>query len=205
MGMYFVLFTLSDENIENIRADPALVWKVLAADDSEVYENARSEQTQSQQPVGFFKKIFGWQQAPVTPAKELDLAEDEVAELDLDKSWHALHYLLTGTAWEGEEPLDFIVKGGIEVGEDTGYGPARALTSAQVQALNTALQPIDEELLRSRFNPAEMMRLEIYPSIWDRDPAEEDSLGYVLSAFDELKTFVAEAAEDDLGLLIHIT
>ena len=28
MGMYVALFTLSDENIEKLRADPALVWKV---------------------------------------------------------------------------------------------------------------------------------------------------------------------------------
>jgi hypothetical protein len=31
------------------------------------------------------------------------------ADLDLDKAWHGLHFLLTGTAWEGTPPLDFIV------------------------------------------------------------------------------------------------
>lgn len=205
MGMYLVLYTVSDESIEKIRADPALIWKVVADDDPEAYERARSEQTRFEQPVGFFKKIFGWQQAPVTPKLELDLAEDEVAELDLDKAWHGLHYLLTGTAWEGEEPLNFLVKGGAEVGEDMGYGLARALRSQQVQSLNIALQPIDEDFLRSRFNPSEMLRLGIYPEIWDRDPEKDDSLGYLLSAFEELKTFVEEAAADDLGLLVFIT
>ena len=205
MGMYLVLFTLSDENIEKIRADPALIWKVVAADDPQAYETARSEQTRFEQPVGFLKKILGWQQAPVTPRLELSLAEDEVVEADMDKAWHGLHYLLTGTAWEGEEPLNFLVKGGTEVGEDIGYGLTRALTSGQVQSLNTALQPIDEDLLRSRFNPSEMMRLDIYPAIWDRDPAEDDTLGYLLSSFDELKTFVSEAAERNLGLLVFIT
>ena len=24
------------------------------------------------------------------------------ADLDIDKAWHAIHFLLTGTAWEGE-------------------------------------------------------------------------------------------------------
>ena len=49
-------------------------------------------------------------------------------ELDLDKAWHGIHFLLTGSAWEGEEPLCYLLAGGQEVGdEDVGYGPARVL------------------------------------------------------------------------------
>ena len=33
-------------------------------------------------------------------------------ELEVDKAWHGLHFLLTGTAWEGDFPLNFIVSGG---------------------------------------------------------------------------------------------
>jgi uncharacterized protein DUF1877 len=29
-------------------------------------------------------------------------------ELDVDKAWHGLHFLLTGSAWEGSFPLNFI-------------------------------------------------------------------------------------------------
>jgi hypothetical protein len=43
--------------------------------------------------------------------------EDPHADLDVDKAWHGIHYLLTGTAWEGDPPLDFIVKGGSQVGD----------------------------------------------------------------------------------------
>ena len=34
-----------------------------------------------------------------------------------------------------------------------------------------ALNRLDDHALRERFAPAEMMKLEIYPEIWDRDPA----------------------------------
>jgi hypothetical protein len=37
--------------------------------------------------------------------------EDPGGSLDIDKAWHGLHFLLTGTAWEGTSPLDFIVAG----------------------------------------------------------------------------------------------
>jgi hypothetical protein len=32
-------------------------------------------------------------------------------ELEIDKSWHGLHFLLTGSAREGSFPLNFIVAG----------------------------------------------------------------------------------------------
>src|SRR5690349_11334743 len=53
--------------------------------------------------------------------------------LDLDKAWHGLHFLLTGTDWGGTPPLNFIVAGGETIGDvDVGYGPARAFTPEQL-------------------------------------------------------------------------
>src|SRR5262245_57645293 len=31
--------------------------------------------------------------------------------LSLEKAWHGLHYLLTGSPWKGAEPLCFLVRG----------------------------------------------------------------------------------------------
>jgi hypothetical protein len=36
--------------------------------------------------------------------------------LDLDKTWHAIHFLLTGDPWEGEPPLRNAVLGGTPLG-----------------------------------------------------------------------------------------
>jgi hypothetical protein len=35
-------------------------------------------------------------------ATPLVLSEGEGDVVDLDKTWHGIHYLLTGTAWEGD-------------------------------------------------------------------------------------------------------
>ena len=188
MGMYLSICTLSDDNIRKVLADPPLVLKVIAPDDSELYEDARNE--------------LGAQ----IPALELALAKGEVVDSQLDKAWHGIHYLLTQSVWEGEEPLNFLLAGGSQVGElDVGYGPARAFSSQQVEAIALALHSIDDAFLRSRFNPDEMMRLEIYPAIWDRDPAEDDAFGYCATYFADLKSFVQRAAERKIGLLIHIS
>jgi hypothetical protein len=35
----------------------------------------------------------------------------EGTEIDIDKAWHGLHFLFTGTAWEGEAPASFLLCG----------------------------------------------------------------------------------------------
>jgi hypothetical protein len=148
---------------------------------------------------------------PETIWHYLDPDNDDGAEegrhagLDVDKAWHGIHFLLTGTAWEGEPPLDFIVRGGQEVGEDLGYGPARAFTSDEVKAIAAALRPLTREVLEQRFNPKEMMSLQIYPTIWDRPRDEDDTLEYVLGYYDALRDFIEGAAKEGEGLIAFVT
>lgn len=78
-------------------------------------------------------------------------AEMPDPELDLGKSWHALHYPLTGTAWEiGDAAASTAILGGDEVGEDSGYGPARVLGPESVRAIAADLDAIDIDTLHMR-------------------------------------------------------
>jgi Domain of unknown function (DUF1877) len=102
--------------------------------------------------------------------------------------------------------LCFLAVGGTEIGDiDVGYGPARAWTSQQVKALARAFSGIRFDDLRARFDAHRMTELEIYPGIWDRDPEEDDALGYLEAYFDPLKEFVEAASLQDHGLLIYLT
>ena len=47
----------------------------------------------------------------------------EAGFVDLDKAWHCLHYLLTGSAVGGEPPLDFLLQGGTAVAMLTAFMP----------------------------------------------------------------------------------
>jgi hypothetical protein len=130
---------------------------------------------------------------------------DAHADLDVDKAWHGIHFLLTGTAWEGEPPLDFVVRGGREVGDvDVGYGPARVFASTEVRAIDAALRPLTREVLAQRFDPAAMSRLEVYPSIWDRPREEDDTLEYVLEYYESLREFIAGAAREGEALVVYL-
>ena len=112
-------------------------------------------------------------------------------QLDIDKAWHALHYLLNGTAWGGEGPLANAVLGGEPIGEeDVGYGPCRYLRSIQVFETSNALQIISSEQLWSRFNAAEMKKAEIYPKFEGGEEVKE----YLCGNFESIKAFFAAAA-----------
>jgi len=103
---------------------------------------------------------------------------------------------------EGEPPLDFIMSGGHEIGDiDVGYGPARALTSAQVGALADALAPITVAALFERWDAAAIRTAEVYGIDPDQRNAEEQ---YVGGYFEALKDFVATAARDGLGVIVYL-
>ncbi len=135
---------------------------------------------------------------------EQDCSAESV--LDLDKSWHGIHYLLTGDPQGGKEPLCYLLSSGAEIGDiDVGYGPARALTSMQIANFNDALRKIDEAEFRSRFDPQTMMKKKIYPTIWDRPPSQDDTLGYLCEYFSELKTFLQRAKDKQHGMVIWLS
>ena len=113
--------------------------------------------------------------------------------IDLDKAWHGIHYLLTGTAEGGIQPQSLAVFGGEEFGPDVGYGPARFLTVDQVRRVAEHLSALTPEALASRFNAKDMEAKQIYPDvIWVRDGQE--ALGYALDNYQQLQVFYQDAA-----------
>jgi lysophospholipase L1-like esterase len=140
---------------------------------------------------------------PRLQANGLDLAsplQNHVPHVHLQKAWHGLHYLLTGSAGEGGLPLGFLLEGGREVGQDLGYGSPRLFEPGDVQHLNAALAPITEDELWSRFDPIAMEAEGIYPVIWDED--EEELREEYVTYFLELKKVVAQASAGGMGLLV---
>ena len=202
MGMVLGLTTLSDENIERILADPPLVWRVVAPDDPEIYAEARREQLKP----SLLSRFFGKKTDQLPPPEQLWLGEAEAIATDLDKAWHGIHYLLTGTADEGDMPLSFLMSGGRIVGDiEVGYGPARVFTSAETQAIADALAPLSEDELRARFDPDDMMSREIYPEIWSRRPPEDDPIGYLVEHFRLLRGFLQQTTESGVGIVVTLS
>jgi hypothetical protein len=120
--------------------------------------------------------------------------------LSLDKAWHGVHYLLSGTA--ELEPSDEVasraVLGGVEIGDDfSGYGPARAFHPGDVAQLAEALGDSRVALdAAARYDAEKMSALQIYPFGWDEDARE-----WLLSSLRELRRFYADGAAHGRGVV----
>ena len=122
---------------------------------------------------------------------------------DLDKACHTIHFVLTGSAWEGDFPLGFLVSAGTPVGdEDVGYGPARAFRSDEVFAIHGAISEVSDIEFSRRFSVAALKEADVYPSFGHA--SDEEERPYFLEYFQILKAFVARASDQKLGLLVYV-
>lgn len=199
MGMVCVFSTISDASIDLVRRHPVLLWKLFCSEEefgefAEEYNSAKR---------GFFAKLFG---RKPTPLPDWEPNGDEGLQSDLDKAWHAIHFMLTGLADGGREPLNFIGAGGELIkGCEIGYGPGRVFTSAQVKDIDAALQAISKEEFESRYDPVKMMEADIYPNIWDRNEEEDDLLEYVSDNFVRLKQYIHTIAGKGMGMVVGLS
>jgi hypothetical protein len=122
--------------------------------------------------------------------------------VDLGKEWHAIHFALTGSRLGGEAPLNFLVDQGTPIGDvDVGYGPARALTSAQVRELATALVGVNPQELGRRIDLNLLDAESIYPGGWRRNGLGSDA---VATRYESMRAMILRLADSGQGMLLYI-
>ena len=202
MGIYLAIYALSDGTIEQLHADPPLAWRVMDPERPELEAKARADR---QPRPGLFARLFkGAKVQPPPPLPPLELApgEGDLGPVgDFEKSWHGMHYLLTGTADEGEPPLNFLMGGGRELELEDGETPLLTHSSADTRRIADGLMQLSDEEVRRRANPAEIGRLDLYPGVWDRP----EEVSYLLEDLRRLRQMVSEVAGRGLGLLVSIS
>lgn len=122
----------------------------------------------------------------------------------LDKAWHGIHFLLTGSDGPTSQLASQVIFGGEPVGPDQGYGPAQLLPPSTVKQIAKLLQSQTPEVLSARYDPKAMESAKIYPDmIWVREGPE--ALKYLLQFYSQLVAFYSGAAErgDAVLLVIH--
>jgi hypothetical protein len=186
------------------RVSPSEITQLLEAPEQVTGFLYGAAAAASARSPGLLSRLFGRTSAPAAPVAWAPRRDGD--EVDLDKAWHGLHFLFTGTAWEGEEPACYLVQGGREIGDvDVGYGPARALLPEEVGRFAEYLHRLAPEELERRYDPERMTALQIYPEIWgDEADAEDSGIGYLLESFDRLRDFVARARDAGDGIVIYV-
>jgi Domain of unknown function (DUF1877) len=116
--------------------------------------------------------------------------------LDVDKSWHGIHFLLTGSVRDGEPPLTWAVFAPTPIGEDLGHGPARLLLPVQVVEVSKALAPMTGDKLKKKCDWTVMNDSEIYPQGWRA--GDQD---YIAENFTQLRKFYDSAARRHMAVV----
>jgi hypothetical protein len=180
-----------------VQADPGKMLAVLqqtqrialdARAAGELNDPAEKERVR----VRILKELAG---AGVNVGVDDGLPEDG---LNLEKSWHVLHYLLTGKTEKAPPPLGNAILGGKKIGKDLGYGPARFLTSQQVRDVAAALASISRNDLSRRFDLKVMIAARIYPV---KDASE---LELAQEYFEQLSNYYSGAAASGYAMLLYI-
>lgn len=136
---------------------------------------------------------------PKARAQFFDQSNVSTPSLDLDKMWDGLNFLICAEDSSDRGEGSFLVDGNqlIAVGESS----ARVFEPKDLHRLCASLAIDDEELAR-RYVPRAMMVEEVYPMIWERDPAEDDLLAELTKRFHELRDFMVRAAKDGRALVV---
>jgi hypothetical protein len=132
------------------------------------------------------------------PIREAGGFGEDPNVLELDKSWHTLHFLLSGSAEPNNSPLGRAILGGKEIGPDLGFGPARLLNGSEVREVASALAAVSPEHLAQRFDLDKMVAAKIYAC---RDRSE---LELAQEYFGQLNRFYAESAARGDSILLYI-
>ncbi|MCP4377147.1 MAG: YfbM family protein [bacterium] len=125
--------------------------------------------------------------------------------IDIDKAWHAIHFILTRSQWEGDPPASDVILGGQEYGPDVGYGPARILHKDKVVKVAEYLNALPDNCIASGYDVSMMLENEIYPDFWgELEDGGAEILEYVEEYFSEVKNFYTFAAQKGLHVIKYL-
>ena len=192
MGIAYCLIRVAPAVIYQLRGRPKAVAKFIYQDDY-VYEEPNP---------GFFGRLFGAGREKDGPIPARHTGD----QTDLDKSWHIVHYLLSGSSGRGESPLGLIGDDLHPLADvDLGLGKPNVISPSEVQAFAEATAVMSDTDFLMRFKPDEMPVDELYMGDVIARGDHDDMMEYALENFHILRDFVAEAVANGEAIITYYT
>lgn len=125
-------------------------------------------------------------------------------DMDVDKAWHAIHYLLCGDPWEeGEPPMSYVVP--MLEGQRLEDSDIEAcyLTPEQTAQASAYLQTLSDQMLKEMYDFQSMVEDEVYPVFADDDP--DELYEYIYDNLMVLKDFYEQAAKKSNAVIFYVS
>jgi len=190
MGVCCVIIRLKDETIDELVAAPGKVHHFYSPDD-----------LPPSRPVGLIGKLLGVKPQAPQLCSATRRPGDEV---DLDKSWDGIDFLLSKGRRDGGIAR-LLTTGGITIREEVGYGMPQAAHSDRVKAYADYLASMPPEEIRGSFDPEAMIRQDVYPAAMWKGGDDSVFEDYLLPNYESLRAFIKKTAELGEGILIVAT
>lgn len=138
---------------------------------------------------------------------KIDLADIDSSnydELDIDKSWQAIHFLLCEDIEDGELPLGYVVPILLDNGikSDYEYG-AYYLTNEQVKVAHESMKSLSKTDLLGMYHFESFVEKEIYPIVKNED--EEQFFEYIYRYFLNISKFFEKIITDKNAVVFYIS
>ena len=135
--------------------------------------------------------------------RELEARE---SYLDINNTWQAIHFLLTGEfCFQGESqiegPLQNVSMGGAPTEIETTYGVAHYLSAADVAAVAAALEPLTVEAVAPKYDAAAFRAAQIYPH---NERWKDEYLDEFTGEYERLRAFFLIAAREKQAMFVTV-
>jgi len=190
MGIAYSLVRVPPQAIEHLRGRPRAVAEFLYGD-PDIYEPPKQS---------VMSRLFG--SKPIPDTRPVPTRRDD-DEDDLDKAWHIVHYLLTGSTNVIDSPLNLIANEGDRLADiDLGYGPPFVISPETVAAFSDAAHNVTDQSFLARLVPEQMPLEELYLGNSVREDPEE--MGeYALEKFHILRGFADKARANGEAIITY--
>ena len=140
-----------------------------------------------------------------SPSVIMEIDFDDYPNLDIDKAWAAIHFVLCGSEAGGEPPLGYVVPlrdENILGGETNDFIGIFSLAPQQVKEASEAIKGLTEKDFRAKYQFEQLMGNDIYPLIEGED--EGEFFDYIYENFKSIQEFYKSTSDSGSGVIFYI-
>lgn len=144
-----------------------------------------------------------WQQVKNKEINIYEIGSDEFPQLNIDKAWQGIFFVLCNDMYDGEPPFSYVVPFSGEIIETDMIG-AFYLNSDQVKEAYTSIMNMSEEDFKAKFNfDALLAEDEMYPS-FSKEEGADLVFEYLYVNFKDIQEYYKQVVSKKMGVIFYI-